>query len=208
MAERRRPLRFATAFACTLAVAVRLAGAAPADDANAADRTSGSPIAWTTLGAQEQAHLADLHDSWDQLPPAAQARFRRAADDWDELTAARRERVQQRIARWAQMTPEHRARLRREYEQMSPDEQHAFIAGAMAQQRANERASGFGADLAPEQRAAVRDLLRSLSPEQRHSLRRAWRALPPSERAAFRARLLALPPEQRAAELERMSSAH
>ncbi|MGH8113491.1 MAG: DUF3106 domain-containing protein [Rhodanobacteraceae bacterium] len=121
--------------------------------------TPKAPLAWSSLGADQQRMLAPIRNQWEQLRPARQHRLAAHAHHWATLSPARQRQIRARLTRWAAMSPAQRRQLR-------------------------QNARVFH-NLTPEERAKVSEAFKkfqSLPAEQRRALRQRWRAMPPNER--------------------------
>lgn len=135
--------------AVALAASLALCASVDAAQTSSASAQRAAPAqsfpAWEELSpAQRDALVATLRDRWNH-DPQRRARIMNYAQRWQKMTPEQRQRAQAGKHRWEKMTPEQRAQARAAFERR-------------------------GQNMAPAQRAELREKLKAMSPEQR----RAW----------------------------------
>lgn len=150
------------------------------------------------------------------LDPSQGARLKQRVKDWDARPVEERRERRARYAAWRALTAAERAQLRAMSEQLASfdaERQRALRSQFEALDQSEQRAWRLGPHLgarygalqpllayvAPDQRAALLAMLRSMPVGQHEDLAVLVQRTPPQQRQALRKDLLALPANQRGA---------
>jgi hypothetical protein len=144
-----------------LLAALLLSAALPAfsQETPAPPSTPPAPVAWSSLGPQQQQLLSKFGGQWASLPPARQQALAHGSERWLAMSAAERDQAQERFSRWNSLPPEQRRALRSRWQRFQA--------------------------LPPEQQARVRQnfhRFQQLPAERRQMLREQWNRATPTER--------------------------
>lgn len=134
-------------------------------------------------------------------PPVQRIQLRDAWAQWQQLSDSERQQLCDEATRFAALTDAQRQALLQRYAQLPFDAHRGWHLGPQLG-RAWPRIAALFTYIAPAERNALLQLLRSLSPDELETLARLAQTIPPEARAQFRTRLLAQHPAQRAAWLQ------
>ena len=130
--------------ALALCAAAPVFAQAPPPGATPAQQAAPTPPEWDKLTpAQREALIAVVRERWNS-EPGQRARMLQHAERWRTMTPEQRRSAQHGQQRWSRMSQDERREMRAVYE--------------------------YARHLSPEQRAALREKLKTMTPEQR----RAW----------------------------------
>lgn len=123
------------------------------------------------MSPEEQERFLNNNERFQKLPPMRQAQIRKRLQHWNSLTPTQRQAVRERERVWQQMPPDQQRQVREEllprWQQLSPDRRqailqhlHALRSTSPAGRTAKLDDPGFVADLTPDERVMLRELVK------------------------------------------------
>jgi len=163
---------------------------------------------WQEMTPEQRARVRERVQAWQDMTPDQRARARQRMQRFDQLPNATRKRIREGLERLRELPPEQRERLRQRWEEMTPQQRRAFIAGAVAGRAAERNADPVVPHLrgprlfARAERLKLRSIVQAMDMEQRKQLRQRMRELDDEGRARLARALIDAAPDERDALLE------
>lgn len=182
------------------------AAGASATVASTPGTAAGDPQArLAALGPAARARLEQRRERWDALPPDERGERRERWQAWQALPRAEQRELRAAAARHASLTPAEQAALRARFEALDASLRRGWLLGPDLGAD-YERLHPLVAQVPPEARTVLVEVLRALDAQGRDDLAVLAVRTPPEARAELRIELLATPPEQRGRWLRRRVS--
>ena len=125
---------------------------------------------WLTLSPEQRVAAARRFGEWQDLPDERREQIRQRYQAFRDLPPAQQRELKQSFERFRYLPPEQRELLRQRFLNMSPEERRGFLTGLKATREA-DHARNQWLQIAPEDRAATREMLQALTPPERQKLR-------------------------------------